>query len=101
MPTAMPLNANQNGRVIDPIMPVAVLIVTCFAGLVYVGGYWDAAGDYYHDFVGAGNTDAFAALLLGSLIALVFTIIYFPCRRLISFPRPPWTACRRASSSRS
>ena len=63
-----------------------MLIVTCFAGLVYVGGYWDASGDYYHDFVGAfGNTDAFVALPWGSLIALVFTIIYFLCRRLITF----------------
>ena len=80
------IECNQNGRVIDLILPVAVLIVTCFAGLVYVGGFWDAAGDYYHDFVGAfGNTDAFAALPWGSLIALVFTIIYFLCRRLISF----------------
>ena len=80
------IDCNQNGRVIDLILPVAVLIVTCFAGLVYVGGYWDAAGDYYHDFVGAfGNTDAFVALPWGSLIALVFTIIYFLCRRLITF----------------
>ena len=80
------VESNANGRVIDLILPVAVLIVTCFAGLVYVGGFWDAAGDYYHDFVGAfGNTDAFAALPWGSLIALVFTIIYFLCRRLINF----------------
>ena len=80
------LDCNQNGRVIDLILPVAVLIVTCFAGLVYAGGYWDASGDYYHDFVGAfGNTDAFVALPWGSLIALVFTIIYFLCRRLITF----------------
>ena len=34
------IECNQNGRVIDLILPVAVLIVTCFAGLVYVGGYW-------------------------------------------------------------
>ena len=80
------IDCNQNGRVIDLILPVAVLIVTCFAGLVYAGGYWDASGDYYHDFVGAfGNTDAFVALPWGSLIALVFTIIYFLCRRLIPF----------------
>ncbi len=80
------IDCNQNGRVIDLILPVAVLIVTCFAGLVYAGGYWDASGDYYHDFVGAfGNTDAFVALPWGSLIALVFTIIYFLCRRLITF----------------
>ena len=84
------IECNQNGRVIDLILPVAVLIVTCFAGLVYVGGFFgvDTSGcpDYAGDFVGAfGNTDAFAALPWGSLIALVFTIIYFLCRRLISF----------------
>ena len=77
---------NPKGRVIDLILPVVVLIVSCFIGLVYVGGYWEAGGDYCGDFIGAfGNTDAFVALPWGSLIALVFTLIYFWCRRLISF----------------
>ena len=81
------IDCNQNGRVIDLILPVAVLIVTCFLpASSTLSGYWDASGDYYHDFVGAfGNTDAFVALPWGSLIALVFTIIYFLCRRLITF----------------
>lgn len=36
------VESNANGRVIDLILPVAVLIATCFAGLVYAGGFWDA-----------------------------------------------------------
>ena len=80
------VESNANGRVIDLILPVAVLIATCFAGLVYAGGFWDAGSECYHDFVAAfGNTDAFVALPWGSLIALVFTIVYFLCRRLITF----------------
>ena len=77
---------NPKGRVIDLILPVIVLIVSCFIGLVYVGGYWEVGGDYFGDFIGAfGNTDAFVALPWGSLIALIFTLIYFWCRRLIRF----------------
>ena len=38
------------------------------------------------DFVGAlGNTDATVALPWGSLIALIVTIIYMICRRIVSF----------------
>ena len=74
------------GRVIDLILPVAVLIILCVAGLVYVGGYWDAESGCFGNFVEAfANTDAFVALPWGSLIALLFTIIYFLCRKLMSF----------------
>jgi len=73
---------SERGRVIDLILPVIVLIITCFIGLLYVGGYWEAGGDYYHDFVGAfGNTDAFVALPWRSFISLIFTMIYFWLRR--------------------
>jgi len=75
---------SENGRVIDLILPVLVLIVCCFVGLVYVGGFW--GGEYAGDFIGAfGNTDAYAALPWGSLIALVFTIIYLMARRVVTF----------------
>jgi len=79
--------ASPRGRVIDLVLPVVVLIVTCFIGLLYVGGYWDAGDpDYYHHFIAAfGNTDAFVALPWGSLIALIFTLIYFWLRRVVSF----------------
>ncbi len=78
---------SPRGRVIDLVLPVVVLIVTCFIGLLYVGGYWDASDpDYYHHFIAAfGNTDAFVALPWGSLIALIFTLIYFWLRRVVNF----------------
>ena len=76
--------ANPRGRVIDLVLPVIVLIVTCTIGLLYVGGYF--GGDYADDFIGAfGNTDAFVALPWGAVISLVFTFIYFLCRRVLSF----------------
>lgn len=78
--------SNERGRVLDLVLPVIVLIVACFVALVYVGGFWDAAGEYHMDFIGSfGNTDAYMALPWGSLIALLFTIVYFMCRKLISF----------------
>lgn len=82
--------ANPKGKVIDLILPVVVLIVTCVIGMIYVGGFFgtDAWGgtDFAGDFVGAfGNTDSFVGLPWGALIALIFTIIYLICRRVISF----------------
>ena len=77
---------SPRGRVIDLILPVVVLIITCFTGLLYVGGFWDSSSEFYRDFVGAfGNTDAFVALPWGSLIALLFTLIYFWLRRVVNF----------------
>ena len=83
-------NGNAKGRVIDLIIPVLVLIVTCTLGMIYVGGFFgvDAWGgtDFAGDFIGAfGNTDAFIALPWGGLIALIFTVIYMVCRRVITF----------------
>ena len=82
--------ANPRGRVIDLVLPVIVLIVTCTVGMLYVGGYFgvDAWGgtDCAGDFIGAfGNTDAYIALPWGGVIALVFTFIYFLCRRVLNF----------------
>ena len=81
---------NSRGRVIDLLLPVLVLIVTCTAGMLYVGGFFgtDAWGgtDCAGDFIGAfGNTDAFIGLPWGSLIALVITVIYLVARRVVSF----------------
>ena len=82
--------ANPNGRVIDLILPVLVLIITCTVGMIYVGGFFgtDAWGgtDCAGDFVAAfGNTDAFIGLPWGSIIALVLTVIYLVARRVVSF----------------
>ena len=75
------LEVNEKGKVMDLIIPVAVLIVICVFALVYVGGI--LAGD---DFITAfGNTDATVGLPWGGLIALVVTVIYLICRKVVSF----------------
>jgi len=81
---------NPKGKVIDLVLPVLLLIVTCVIGMIYVGGFFgvDAWGgtDYAGDFIGAfGNTDAFIGLPWGGLIALILIIVYYICRRVITF----------------
>ena len=72
---------NPRGKVIDLILPVVVLIITCVLGLIYVGGFFSGA-----DFVTAfGDTDATVGLPWGALIALIVTIIYLIARRIITF----------------
>lgn len=72
---------NDRGRVIDLVLPVIVLIVTCVIGMIYSGGFFEGAG-----FVEAfSNSDASLGLMLGSAVALVIIIIYYLCRRLMTF----------------
>ena len=83
-------SANPNGRVIDLILPVLVLIVTCTLGMIYVGGFFgaDMSGDpsFAGDFIGAfGNTNAFVGLPWGGIIALVLTVIYLVARKVLTF----------------
>ncbi len=76
---------NAHGIVLDLVLPIAVLIVSCVLGLMYVGGFF-TAGEYQWDFIGAfGNTDAYVALPWGGMIALVFAFIYYLCRKCFSF----------------
>ena len=54
---------------------------------MYVGGFFEVGGDYYMDLAGAfGNTDAGTALPWGSIIALVFTFLYYLIRGTLKFP---------------
>ena len=74
--------------VIDLILPVVVLIVTCIIGLIYTGGYYDDTSEYFHDFMGAfSNASSGAGLAIGSMLALVFTFIYFWLRGSIGFEK--------------
>ncbi len=74
--------------ILDLVLPVCVLILTCVIGLIYTGGFFDAEGECYHQFMEAfSNADAGAALALGSLIAMVFTYVYFWLRGAFSFEK--------------
>ena len=81
---------NLKGKVIDLVLPVILLIVCCTIGMLYVGGYfgedWWGGTDFAGDFIGAfGNTDAFVGLPWGSIVALILILVYYICRRVISF----------------
>lgn len=72
---------NPKGKVLDLVLPVAVLIVTCVIGMIYSGGFFDGVG-----FIEAfSNSDASVGLVIGASIAIIFAIAYLLIRRVISF----------------
>ena len=74
--------------VLDLLLPVIVLIATCIVGLIYTGGFYDAESEYVGDFMGAfSNASSGAGLAIGSMLALVFTFIYFWLRGSIGFEK--------------
>ncbi len=72
---------NRKGKVIDLLIPIALLIISCVIGMIYTGGFFDGAG-----FVEAfSNSDASVGLALGSICAMILTIIIYLIRRVLSF----------------
>lgn len=75
------INIAGNGKVIDLLLPIAVLIILCISAMLYTGGILD----------GTGVAQAFAdcnsslSLVLGSFFALAFTIIFYLVRKVLSF----------------
>jgi tetracycline resistance efflux pump len=81
---AQTLRKNDKGKVCDLVVPVLFLIVTCTIGMIYSGGFFggENAGDFIKAF---SDSDASVGLALGSIVALVFAVVFFMCRRVISF----------------
>ena len=73
--------SNPKGRVIDLVLPIAVLIVACVIGMIYSGGFFDGVS-FVDSF---SNADASVGLMLGSAVTLVITIVYYLIRRVLSF----------------
>lgn len=71
----------ERGRVIDLILPVAVLIVFCVVGMIYTGGFF--SGTYF--VTAFANCDAAYGLSLGSISALIVIIAYYMFRRVLKF----------------
>lgn len=81
-------DGHPDGGVIDLVFPILVLIISCVTCLVHVGGFFDKASPYYMDFVNAfANTDSSLGLPMGSMIALIITIIFLVARKVISFEK--------------
>ncbi len=71
----------SKGSVMDLVLPIAVLVVSCVVGMIYSGGFFSGEG-----FIAAfSNSDASVGLMLGSAFGLVFTLVYYLFRRAMSF----------------
>ena len=88
---------NPKASVIDLVLPIAALIVFCVLGMIYTGNFFAAqvageaegemvANPAYLNFVEAfAASDASVGLVLGSFAALVITVVFYLCRKVISF----------------
>ncbi|MBR2590462.1 MAG: Na+/H+ antiporter NhaC family protein [Clostridia bacterium] len=77
---------NEKGKVIDLIIPVIFLIAACVVGMIYSGGFFTEGEEGYKNFITAfSNSDASVGLVYGSFVTIIFALIYFLCRRVISF----------------
>ena len=72
---------SDKGIVLDLVFPVIVLVICCVFGMVYTGGIFDGES-FVNSFA---NSDATYGLPLGAFVALVIIIIYYVCRRTITF----------------
>ena len=78
----------KRSSVADLLVPVIVLIALCVVGLIWTGGMWDAESDNYHNFIMSfSDASAGTGLCLGSIVAIVFTFIYYWLRGLIGFEK--------------
>ena len=75
------VTANEKGRVIDLVIPVVVLIITCVIGMIYSGGFF-SGNSFVQSF---SDSDASVGLVIGSFAAIIFTVIFYLCRRVLSF----------------
>ena len=74
-------NKNKNGKVMDLVLPVAMLIVSAVGAMIYTG-YLDGATDIITAFSGC---DAETSLIFATFVTILFTgILYLP-RKVITF----------------
>ena len=80
-----PQEKGKKAYVIDLILPVIVLIISCVAGMIQTGGFFDKSSDNFLNFVYSfSDADASVGLVFGSFIALAFTVIFYLIRRVLN-----------------
>ncbi len=72
---------NSRGTVGDMVIPIIVLIIFCVLGMIYTGGFFSGSS-IIEAFAGS---DASVGLAYGSFFALVFTLIFYMARHIMSF----------------
>ena len=72
---------NGKGKLVDLLLPVAMLIVTCVIYMIYTGGFFNG-----ESLINAfANCDASLGLCMGALVTLGFSIGYYYLRGLMDF----------------
>lgn len=75
------MNISTKGKVVDLLLPIIVLIVSCVAMMLYTGGIMEGA-----DIVTAfADCSSARSLVMGSFIALVVTFLFYIPRKVITF----------------
>ena len=68
----------KRGKVCDLVVPVVTLIICCIIGMIYTGGFFKGTS-----FVKAfSESDASVGLAIGSIFALMITIVFYVVRRI-------------------
>ena len=76
---------NSKGSVLDLVLPIVTLIISCVITMVYTGGFFDAASGSYLNFIDAfSNSDASVGLVLGAFLALIVTFVLYIPRKVIT-----------------
>lgn len=72
---------SQKGKVMDLVLPVVVLIVTCVCSMVYTG-FQSGAANVIEAFA---NCDAEVSLIVGTFVTLAFMLVLYLPRKVVSF----------------
>lgn len=79
-------DSKNKGTVSDLVIPIIMLIIFCMVGMVYSGGFFDADNANYLNFVDSfAASNASVGLVIGSLAALILTIMMFTIRKTLPF----------------
>jgi Na+/H+ antiporter NhaC len=74
-----------NGKVIDLVFPIVVLIVMCTLGMIYSGGFFTEGETQWNFIDSFANSDASVGLVLGSFATLIITVLVYVIRRVLPF----------------
>ncbi len=69
------------GKVVDLVLPIIILIISCIVGMIYTGGFF-----WGENLITAfSNCDASVGLSMGSIVAVTIIIAFYSIRRVLSF----------------
>ena len=75
------IETSDKGKVLDLILPVLFLIISCMTCMVYTGGFFNGVS-FIEAFT---NCNASLGLVLGSFLTLVFTFLLYLPRHILTY----------------